>query len=111
MSLGALSDYAARLREIPHAAAEPVPVRLLQYPAEHQDRITITADGRSASARFPCLAQIAIALSGAGSLLETARLQGNREMRWESGVISMECVKETGGWRSQKTLITMVPAT
>lgn len=99
-------DYAAGLAARPDdPATEPIPVRVLQDPAQHEDNIAIAADGLAASARFPCLAQIATPLSGPGSLLEMARLQGNREMRWESGVILMECVKETGGWRSRKTLI------
>ena len=105
-------DYAAGLGAMPeHPVTEPVPVRLLQDPAEHQDGITIAADGLSASARFPCLVQTAVALAGNGSLLEMARLQGNRETRWENGIILMECAKESGGWRSKKTLIRMVPAT
>lgn len=104
-------EYAAGLRAIPeHLGTGPSPVHVLQDPAEHEDSITIAADGLAASACFPCLVQTAIPLAGSGSLLEMARLQGNRETRWESGVVSMECVRESGGWRSLKTLIRMVPA-
>jgi hypothetical protein len=104
-------EYAAGLAAMPRPATEPASVRVFQDPAEHEDSIRIAVGGLTASARFPCLLQTAIPHSGHGSLIEMARLQGNRETRWENVVIIMECVKETGGWRSRETLIRMVTAT
>lgn len=96
-------DYAARLAGGAAEGPSPVQLRLLNDPAQPPDAIAISADGRSATARFHCLAQVAAPFTGNDTLVQMARLQGQYKATWwESGVYSLECVKTGGAWKIQR---------
>lgn len=85
------------------ADRETVQLRLLQDPAQPTDSVEVSADGRSARARFHCLAQTAAPLSGNSTVVEMARLQGQYKTTWwEGGVHSLDCVKTRDGWKIRR---------
>jgi SnoaL-like protein len=101
-------DYTARLAteagrpdSLSEASpAEPAPLRLMHDPAQPGETITVSQDRRSASARFPCMAQMAVPLTGDGSLLAMARLQGQYSQTWwEDGIHELDCVRSDAGWK------------
>jgi hypothetical protein len=76
-------------------------VRVLQAP-ESPESITIAADRQSACARFHCLVQTEEPLIGNAPLLEIARMQGNRNMWWETGTHELDCVRSGDSWKIRR---------
>lgn len=94
-------DYAAHLTaQAGQPGAQAVQLRLMQDPARRADTIAVAPDRKSATARFHCVAQTAVPLTGEGSLLDMARLQGQyAETWWESGIHELDCVRTGSGWK------------
>lgn len=97
-------DDSAAIRRLWRAYAATCFLRVLQDPARQPDAIHIAPDRKSATGEFHCLAHIAEPIAGHGSLIEMARLQGNREARWEHGVHELECVNTPQGWQIQRAV-------
>jgi hypothetical protein len=97
---GLFRAYAASLP----GEGEAMPVRLLQDPTEAEDSIVVSADRRTAHARFHCLVKMVTPLVGDAPLLEMARQQGCADTRWESGFLELECLRNDDGWQIQRLI-------